>query len=75
MGCLRRPVQLQERIDVAVGPAIRGRMTVSNYHSFCHRILTESASEAGMPANPEVLDGIGQFAYPSRPSIRKLPGT
>jgi menaquinol-cytochrome c reductase iron-sulfur subunit len=28
------------------------------------------------PRDPgEPLDGIGQFAYPSRPSIRKLPGT
>jgi menaquinol-cytochrome c reductase iron-sulfur subunit len=28
------------------------------------------------PRDPgEPLDGIGQYAYPSRPSIRKLPGT
>lgn len=53
--------ELQERIDAAVGPAVRGRMIVSNYHSFCHRILTESAAEAGMPPHPDVLDGIGQF--------------
>ena len=53
--------ELQDRLDRAVGPAIRARMTVSNFHSFCHRILSESAGEAGMPPNPDVLDGIGQF--------------
>jgi superfamily I DNA/RNA helicase len=53
--------ELQNRLEQAVGPAIRARMTVSNFHSFCHRILSESAGEAGMPPNPDVLDGIGQF--------------
>ena len=36
-------------------------MTVSNFHSFCHRVLSESAAEAGLPPNPDVLDGIGQL--------------
>ena len=35
-------------------------MTVSNFHSFCHRVLTDNAGEAGLPAHPDVLDGIGQ---------------
>ncbi len=52
--------ELQERLDVAVGPTVRARMTVSNFHSFCHQVLTEAASEAGLPARPDVLDGIGQ---------------
>ncbi|HZL32771.1 MAG TPA: ATP-dependent DNA helicase, partial [Verrucomicrobiae bacterium] len=30
-------------------------------HSFCHQVLTDSASEAGLPPNPDVLDGIGQM--------------
>ncbi len=35
-------------------------MTVSNFHSFCNRILTESAADAGLPPNPDVLDGVRQ---------------
>ena len=53
--------ELQGRLEQAVGPAIRARMTVSNFHRFCHRMLTESASEASMPPNPDVLDGVGQL--------------
>ena len=53
--------ELQTRIEKAVGPAMRARITVSNFHSFCHRILSESAAEAGIPPNPDVLDGIGQL--------------
>jgi len=53
--------ELQERLDRAVGPTVRARMTVSNFHSFCHQVLTDSGSEAGLPPNPEVLDGIGQM--------------
>ncbi len=52
--------ELQDRIDQAVGPTVRARMTVSNFHSFCHQVVSDAAAEAGMPANPEVLDGIGQ---------------
>ncbi len=52
--------ELQERLDHLVGPTVRARMTVSNFHSFCHHVLTEAAGEAGLPPNPEVLDGIGQ---------------
>ncbi|MEO6060261.1 MAG: ATP-dependent DNA helicase [Candidatus Limnocylindria bacterium] len=52
---------LQDRIEKAVGPATRARITVSNFHSFCHRILSESAPEAGLPAHPDVLDGVGQL--------------
>ena len=40
--------------------AVRARMTVSNFHSFCQRILTENAADAGLPAAPDVLDGVGQ---------------
>ncbi len=52
--------ELQARLDDAVGPATRSRMTVSNFHSFCNRVLTESAADAGLPPNPDVLDGVGQ---------------
>ena len=34
--------ELQERLDAVVGPAVRARMTVSNFHSFCQHVLTES---------------------------------
>ena len=53
--------ELQERLDQAVGPAARARMAVSNFHSFCQTILTESSADAGLPARPEVLDGVGQL--------------
>ena len=44
--------ELQERLDQAVGPATRARMTVSNFHSFCQRILTENAADAGRQRGP-----------------------
>ena len=53
--------ELQERLDEAVGPAVRARITVSNFHSFCQHVLTESAGDAGLPARPDVLDGVGQL--------------
>src|SRR5258708_76597 len=43
-----------------VGIATRSRMSVSNFPSFCRRILTETAADAGLPPRPEVLDGIAQ---------------
>jgi len=52
--------ELQDRLDQAVGTAIRARMTVSNFHSFCQRILTENAADAGLPPRPDVLDGVAQ---------------
>lgn len=52
--------ELQDRLDRTVGPATRARMTVSNFHSFCQRILTESAADAGLPPRPDVLDGVAQ---------------
>ncbi len=52
--------ELQERLDTTVGTATRARIAVSNFHSFCHRILTENAADAGLPPRPDVLDGIGQ---------------
>ena len=52
--------ELQDRLNATVGAATRARMAVSNFHSFCHRILTENAADAGLPPRPDVLDGIGQ---------------
>jgi len=53
--------ELRERIEERIGPARAARLSVSNFHSFCHRVLRESASEASMPPNPDVLDGVGQL--------------
>lgn len=53
--------ELRARIEEAVGLALHARMTVSNFHSFCHRVLTESAAEADLPSHPDVLDGVGQL--------------
>ena len=53
--------ELGQRLEEQVGAAARARLNVSNFHSFCHRVLTESATDAGLPAQPDVLDGIGQL--------------
>jgi DNA helicase-2/ATP-dependent DNA helicase PcrA len=53
--------ELQARLDETVGPAVRARMSVSNFHSFCQHVLTESTADAGLPARPDVLDGVGQM--------------
>jgi DNA helicase-2/ATP-dependent DNA helicase PcrA len=57
---VKAAAELGQRLDAAVGPATRARMSVSNFHSFCQRILTESAADAGLPQRPDVLDGVGQ---------------
>ncbi|MBA2719826.1 MAG: UvrD-helicase domain-containing protein [Chloroflexi bacterium] len=57
---VRAARQLADRIQEAIGAAARARLPVSNFHSFCHRILSDNAAEAGLAANPDVLDGIGQ---------------
>ena len=51
--------ELQQRLDQTVGTATRARMSVSNFHSFCQRILTENAAAAGLPPRPDVLEGGG----------------
>ncbi len=53
--------ELQDRLEAALGPATLARLAVSNFHSFCHRILTEHAAEAGLSQRPDVLDGVGQL--------------
>ena len=52
--------ELQQRLDAVVGAQTRARMSVSNFHSFCQRILTENAADAGLPPHPDVLDGVAQ---------------
>ena len=52
--------ELADRLEKALGPAVRARLAVANFHSFCHRILVESAPDAGLPSMPDVLDGVGQ---------------
>lgn len=53
--------ELRERIRERVGAAMAARLSISNFHSFCHRVLSESAADADMPSNPDVLDGVGQL--------------
>src|SRR3954465_14951236 len=53
--------ELGDRLQKRLGLAAYSRLNVSNFHSFCHRVLTEQAAEAGLPAQPDVLDGIGQI--------------
>jgi hypothetical protein len=56
--------ELRDRIEMAVGPAPAARLTVSNVHGFRHRILREDASEADLPPNADVLDGVAP--HPAR---------
>ena len=66
---------------VAGGPPVRpldrfytrvrnGRLEIGPRFSVNSELKRFSPRDPGMP-----LDGIGQYAYPSRPSIRKIPGT
>jgi Rieske Fe-S protein len=48
----------------------RGRLMLGPRYSVNRELRRFSPRDPGEP-----LDGIGQYAYPSRPSIRKLPGT
>ena len=52
--------ELGDRLEATLGPAVRTRLTVANFHSFCHQLLVESAPDAGLPSTPDVLDGVGQ---------------
>ncbi len=52
--------ELADRLEKALGPAACDRLEVANFHSFCHRLLVESAPDAGLPSTPDVLDGVGQ---------------
>ncbi|HEY4753976.1 MAG TPA: ATP-dependent helicase, partial [Candidatus Limnocylindrales bacterium] len=58
---VKAAAELAERLDAVVGATTRARMSVSNFHSFCQRVLSESAADAGLPAGPVVLDGPGQL--------------
>ena len=49
---------------------VRGRVEVGPRYSVNNELKRFSPRDPGEP-----LDGIGQYVYPSRPSIRKLPGT
>ena len=49
---------------------VRGRVQVGPRYSVNRELRRFSPRDPG-----EALDGIGQYAYPSRPSIRKIPGT
>ena len=57
---VRAAKELKERLEATIGAAAASRLPVSNFHSFCHRILADNAAEAGLRPNPDVLDGIGQ---------------
>jgi DNA helicase-2/ATP-dependent DNA helicase PcrA len=58
---VKAAAELRQRIEKAVTPTTASRLTVTNFHSFCHRILTDNAAEAELPVQPDVLDGIGQY--------------
>jgi DNA helicase-2/ATP-dependent DNA helicase PcrA len=58
---VKAAAELRTRIEGAVGLATASRIEISNFHSFCQRILTEHADDAGLPPRPDVLDGVGQL--------------
>src|SRR4051812_41283213 len=77
---VRAAKELKERLEAALGAAAVSRLAVSNFHSFCHRILADNAAEAGLKPNPDVLDGIGQVLLlrdirPSLPLVYHAGGS
>jgi DNA helicase-2/ATP-dependent DNA helicase PcrA len=77
---VRAAKELADRIEKEIGAAARSRLPVSNFHSFCHRVLTDNAADAGLAPNPDVLDGIGQVLLlrdirPSLPLIYHAGGS
>jgi menaquinol-cytochrome c reductase iron-sulfur subunit len=61
------PVRPLDRFYTRV---VEGRVQLGKRYSVNRELRRFSPRDAGEP-----LDGIGQFAYPSRPSARKIPGT
>jgi Rieske Fe-S protein len=61
------PVRPLDRFYTRV---VNERLQVGPRYSVNRELRRFSPRDPGEP-----LDGIGQYAYPSRPSIRKLPGT
>lgn len=61
------PVRPLDRFYTRV---VDGRVQIGKRYSVNRELRRFSPRDAGEP-----LDGIGQFAYPSRPSTRKIPGT
>ncbi len=53
--------ELRERIQERIGASRAARLSINNFHSFCHRVLSESAADADMPRSPDVLDGVAQL--------------
>ena len=75
---VKAAAELRQRLEEAVGIAAASRMSISNFHSFCQRILTDNAADAGLPPRPDVLDGIGQVLLLKdiRPQLGLIyPGT
>lgn len=70
------------RGEVSGGPPVRPldrfytRVTADNRVEIGPRFSVNREIKRFSPRDPgEALDGIGQYLYPSRPSIRKLPNT
>jgi DNA helicase-2/ATP-dependent DNA helicase PcrA len=57
---VKAAAELQARLEQTLGVTTAARLNVSNFHSFCQRILTEHAADAGLPPRPDVLDGVAQ---------------
>jgi hypothetical protein len=57
---VKAAAELQSRLEQTLGVTRAARLNVSNIHSFCQRILTEHAGDAGLPPRPDVLDGVAQ---------------
>ena len=62
------PVRPLDRFYTRIQP--NGRVEVGRRFSVNSELQRFSPRDPGEP-----LDGVGQFLYPSRPSMRKLPGT
>ena len=61
------PVRPLDRFYTRV---VNGRLQIGPRFSVNQELHRFSPRDPGMP-----LDGIGQYVYPARPSVRKIPGT
>jgi superfamily I DNA/RNA helicase/RecB family exonuclease len=57
---VKAALELKTRLEAVLGISAAARLAVANFHSFCNTVLSEAATDADLPAQPDVLDGVGQ---------------
>jgi DNA helicase II / ATP-dependent DNA helicase PcrA len=57
---VRAAAELRERLERRLGVERASRLAVHNFHSFGYRLLRDHRAEAGLAADADLLDGVGQ---------------